>query len=1094
MRIEMKRLFLFFTLYVCCVPLFSQESENPLVKQIQHIKQEQGDSIARCYLDSKKDSLEQKGENGSYILLWGLLTSNMWQNNPTESLKTEYREYLNAVIDDEIKSKEYTPSYDLLSSLWQLTYDYYNMLYREGDKETTLLLLSNIHRWFEPYAEARNSLGYARSLLDLCLVLVRDMHKYKEGESFCREYEEVSKNVFGEKSAQYSIALYNITVLPQTKTEEKKSLLEKAISIYEEAGTPDTAMLEQMKQGYNMLISQATGVANPPEIEEGKIPTLEECSNLIISGRGNKALKYLLQYKEKMQNEEYIDTVRLASIITLLINVYMESGDLASAQNEIESFNKKIGIDINKIPAEYVQIFFSSAGIIAWRLKNYPLALRYCHAACNLHERIGDYGIEYSKVLANIAMIYAEAGQNVGSQFYLDAKWYIDEAVSVFEDRIGPLTEHGEWGMTLLSNKALVYASIGDTEDAITTLENIVQNFSNNNDVRSAWTLAANNLAILYMKTGKNEKAINLLESISTDNTLNGELFKQNLALAYYVAGNKKLRKTLEEYNDNCYNNCMDVFGFFTVAEREDFWTRISRELLLVNNLVAEKYPTMTDIAFDNLLFVKNLKLMSSDILKGMVDNSSDPELKRKYNRILTLRDDISYRSSEQDSVRIWKKELDVEERNILNMMPDYKKKLLGVFHKWNEIRDVLGDDEIAIEFTYAPQMADWDNATGFYGAFVITNKSQRPELVRLCEVDDLESYFYHKDMDAMQISSLYKDSVAIYEKLWGKLEEHIKGKKTIYFSPTGPLNLLNHEALTMPDGSIFGDKYNLVRLSSTDKILANTSKESGDKRYQSAVVYGGIIYDLSVSDMTEAAKMYKHSATENNLLAMRSEDERGRWNYLKGTKTESQNVYDLLTSSRVSSTLLQDASANEESFKALNGQSPSIIHLSTHGFFLDTTDKIKKNPFMNNIGGYSEKEDKLIRTGVLMAGANNVWCGKAQVAGIEDGILTADEISRMDLSQTRLVVLSACETAKGSVDPIDGVLGLQSGFKKAGAETILMSLWRVSDSVTSILMTEFYTNLGKGLSVYESLKIATRKVKEQYPDPYYWASFVLLD
>ena len=245
---------------------------------------------------------------------------------------------------------------------------------------------------------------------------------------------------------------------------------------------------------------------------------------------------------------------------------------------------------------------------------------------------------------------------------------------------------------------------------------------------------------------------------------------------------------------------------------------------------------------------------------------------------------------------------------------------------------------------------------------------------------------------------------------------------------------------------------------------------------------------------MTEAAKMYKHSATENNLLAMRSEDERGRWNYLKGTKTESQNVYDLLTSSRVSSTLLQDASANEESFKALNGQSPSIIHLSTHGFFLDTTDKIKKNPFMNNIGGYSEKEDKLIRTGVLMAGANNVWCGKAQVAGIEDGILTADEISRMDLSQTRLVVLSACETAKGSVDPIDGVLGLQSGFKKAGAETILMSLWRVSDSVTSILMTEFYTNLGKGLSVYESLKIATRKVKEQYPDPYYWASFVLLD
>ena len=148
----------------------------------------------------------------------------------------------------------------------------------------------------------------------------------------------------------------------------------------------------------------------------------------------------------------------------------------------------------------------------------------------------------------------------------------------------------------------------------------------------------------------------------------------------------------------------------------------------------------------------------------------------------------------------------------------------------------------------------------------------------------------------------------------------------------------------------------------------------------------------------------------------------------------------------------------------------------------------------MSKVGNYSDKEDKLIRTGVSMAGANNVWCGKAQVSGIEDGVLTADEISRLDLSGTDLVVLSACETAKGSVDPIDGVLGLQRGFKKAGAKSIMMSLWKVSDTVTSILMTEFYTQLGNGLNANEALKTATRKVKAQYPDPYYWAAFVMLD
>ena len=176
-----------------------------------------------------------------------------------------------------------------------------------------------------------------------------------------------------------------------------------------------------------------------------------------------------------------------------------------------------------------------------------------------------------------------------------------------------------------------------------------------------------------------------------------------------------------------------------------------------------------------------------------------------------------------------------------------------------------------------------------------------------------------------------------------------------------------------------------------------------------------------------------------------------------------------------------------------LLGFSKKVLHIPAYNNN-DTTEKEKANPFMNTIGSYSEKEDKLIRTGVLLAGANNVWCGRNQVKGIEDGILTADEISRLDLGKTKLVVLSACETAKGQIDEIDGVLGLQRGFKKAGVASIVMSLWKVSDAVTSILMTQFYTHLAKGMSLRESLKQATRVVKEKYPDPYYWASFVMLD
>lgn len=1094
----MKRIYTIVIGIYACLGI-SAQTANDVIQRMQEIRQESGDSIARDYLANNQSVFINEDANPTYFVLWGVLTSNMWNSNPSETLRVEYKKYLDSAIDDEIKSEKFMPDQESLPTIWQLTYDYYNMLYREGDKETTLLLLSNIHRWFEPYAEAKNSWGYARSLLDLCILLIRDMHKYKDGEPFCREYVDVAKNVYGANSAEYAVALYNISVLPQTQSEERIKLLKDAIAIYKGAGTPDSAMLKQMEKGLNMQIATTTGVTSTIDIKDEKGLSMEDCSTLVMAGKGDMAINSLKHYKDVLWNEEYVDTLKYTSVITLLINAYMQLGELASAQNEIDSFNNTIGISVDKLPSEYVQIFFSSAGLVAYRLKNYPLALRYSHAACSMFERIGGYGIEYSKVLANIAMIYAEAGQNVGSQFYLDAKWYIDEAVSIFEERVGSLTESGSLGITLLSNKALVYASIGDTEDAIATFENIVNSFSNNAEVRSAWVLAANNLATMYMKTGKNERAIELLESLSTDNRVEGELFKANLALAYYVSGDNKMKTTLSDYNNICYNNSLDVFNFFTVAEREDYWTRIARELLVINNLIADKYPNVTDVAFDNLLFVKNLKLMSSNILKGIVENSSNMELKRKYNRISSLRDAISYRSNEKDSIRIWNQQLQEEERSILSMIPDYKERLLKAFHSWKEIKEALKDDEIAVDFTYVPKMKGWDDAEGFYGAFVITRDSSNPQLVSLCEVDSINQYFSGAISDAVQISKLYQESLPIYQSLWGKLEKYFKGKKKIYFSPTGQLNLLNHNALLMPTGDCFGDHYNLVRLSSTDKIL---TQDFETKQYQSAIVYGGILYDLSVAEMKEAAQKYGLHNEDQFFLAMRSEDERGRWNYLPGTRIESLNIDSLLSSNNIMTTLLQERNANEESFKALSGHSPQIIHLSTHGFFLDTVEKEKKNPFMSTIGSYSDKEDKLIRTGILMAGANNVWCGMDQVSGIEDGILTADEISRLDLSGTKLVVLSACETAKGQIDEIDGVLGLQRGLKKAGVESILMSLWKVNDTATQMLMTEFYKNLCLGKNKRESLILAQKKVREyKSPDgiyifqaPYYWAGFVMLD
>jgi CHAT domain-containing protein len=131
---------------------------------------------------------------------------------------------------------------------------------------------------------------------------------------------------------------------------------------------------------------------------------------------------------------------------------------------------------------------------------------------------------------------------------------------------------------------------------------------------------------------------------------------------------------------------------------------------------------------------------------------------------------------------------------------------------------------------------------------------------------------------------------------------------------------------------------------------------------------------------------------------------------------------------------------------------------------------------------------------GLMLAGGNNIWQGRFNLTNVEDGILTADEISRLDLSNTKLVVLSACETARGKVDPVDGVYGLQRAFKLAGVQTIVMSLWKVQDDATAMLMTQFYTYLTNGMEKHQALWAAMMDVRTYYKDPYYWAGCIMLD
>ena len=219
----------------------------------------------------------------------------------------------------------------------------------------------------------------------------------------------------------------------------------------------------------------------------------------------------------------------------------------------------------------------------------------------------------------------------------------------------------------------------------------------------------------------------------------------------------------------------------------------------------------------------------------------------------------------------------------------------------------------------------------------------------------------------------------------------------------------------------------------------------------------------------------------------------RGSVSYLPGTKKEVEKIKQYLIEQDHIVDLYTGVQANEESFVNISNKNYDIIHLATHGFFWYNEEAIKQDIFKQKKNDYI---DPLSRCGLLFAGANLSLRGQANQLGdgVADGVLTAREISTINLSNCELVVLSACETGQGEYSQ-DGTIGLQRAFKQAGVQTIIMSLWPVNDSATQMLMTEFYNNwIVKKQTKREAFKNAQNSVREKYEEPVYWAGFVMLD
>jgi CHAT domain-containing protein len=235
-------------------------------------------------------------------------------------------------------------------------------------------------------------------------------------------------------------------------------------------------------------------------------------------------------------------------------------------------------------------------------------------------------------------------------------------------------------------------------------------------------------------------------------------------------------------------------------------------------------------------------------------------------------------------------------------------------------------------------------------------------------------------------------------------------------------------------------------------------------------------------------------TASSFNFYTWDSRESRGKeWKSLPGTKQEMESITNELLQAGITTAINSDTVATEEAFKALDGRSPQVLHLATHGFFLPVAET-KPNDGRGENNVFSLQQNPMFRSGLVLAGGNYTWKGGADIKSREDGILTAYEIAQMDMSNTDLIVLSACETALGDLQGNEGVIGLQRAFRMAGVKQLIVSLWRIPDKETAELMSIFYNKLLNGQSAREALRSAQLKMKEKYSAPYYWAAFVLVE
>ena len=962
-----------------------------------------------------------------------------------------------------------------------------------------------------------NHPDYASSLNNLAGLYV-SMGNYKAAEPLYKEALMITKKAFGEMSPHYATSINNLAFLYFTigNYAAAEPLYKEALNIRK-----DTL-------GENNL--DYAGSLNNLAMLYGNTGNYKAAESLYEEG--------IAIYK-KILGENHPDYARG---ISNLASLYESIGSYSLAEplcKKTLAIRKEV---LGESHPDYATSLNNVAGLDS-SMGNYINAQSFYEKALLITKMsLGENHPDYAISLSNLAFFY----KNMGN--YSVSEPLQKEATTVYKKTLGE--KHPSYASSL-NNLASLYESMGKYAIAETLYKealNICQEALGKNHL--SYAICLNNIAGLYTHMGNYTNAEPLyLEASAIHKQKLGEtnstyaISLQNLAGLYLVMGNFEKAETLYKdaltiteislgKNHPSYSSCLnDLTNLYYTNNEVYKWTNVIKAALQRENLNLQTLLTsfseteketylnrnenyMQEIFLSMLHYFKPKEISSfyqsttakqGWLLQGkqklinLANNSKDPSVKilldewQNINYILTKAIQLTeekrkLNSINEDSLHKQSQQL---EQQLIAALPSLQGLLINTGFSCTQVANKLKSNEVVIHwvsFQYkAPEQ--WTDSI-FYAAYIINPNDTIPKFVTVFEEKQLQQLLknYHGNSGR---STIKKDStgfanadIALYNLIWKPLLPYLKNATVFYNLPSGLLHKISFAALTdSSSNKQLIDNYEIHQLLSINELVNPITVSTSAK---TITLFGGANYDVTsetVKSVTVTlAPMYRNAKDNADI----------HFNYLIGTKIEVETIAANAKNTNWKVQTYTNTNASEDNFKNLSGENaPKILHIATHGFYFPPT-KTKPTNFITEEKN-TPKDFPLLRSGLVLSGVNNYWGKDTLLENKEDGIVTAQEISNLNLLNTDLVVLSACQTALGDINGSEGVYGLQRAFKMAGVKKLLMSLWEVPDAETAELMQLFYTNIFKGETYYTAFRKAQLVLKAKYKDPTKWAGFVLV-